>query len=279
MALHRFHHRKGGTRKSCHPTPDSDFVATSELHLTWPEPLSLFGQETQVLICSLSSSRSQINCVGTEHLSLYVVMFESIFETIDSWLTSVSQSLTSLQEPDEPLQSKETLKKDMDGLLSFLKLPLSYGHQELKNHWPHTPDEANLVIQCLHDLARALFGARKDDAVVASFLEKRGLSMLAEAIVEESTPEMIRAQTWQSLCLILLNVEDSFVRHRGTHSQTCRKMRSNAYCFDMQSRLSDTMPHLMHVRCCPAIPGMKKTAGGCLPTVDDWARAGCVVVW
>ena len=38
-------------------------------------------------------------------------------------------------------------------------------------------------------------------------------------------------------------------------------------------------PHPIHVRCCSGIPGMTKTAGGCLPTVDHWAWAGCVVVW
>ena len=202
-------------------------LSLTGLHLTWPEPLSFSGQaETQVLVCSLGSSRFQINCVATEHLSLYVVMFEPMLETISGWLTYVAESVPSLQEPNEPLQSQETLTKEgMEGLLSSLKFPLSYGHQEFKEHWPHTPHEANLVIQSLHDLARALFGAREDDAVVASFLEKRGLSLLVEALLAKSTPEIIRAQAWQSLCLILLNVEDSFVRHRGTHSHTCRKMR------------------------------------------------------
>ena len=214
-------------------------LSLTGLHLTWPEPLSFSGQaETQVLVCSLGSSRFQINCVATEHLSLYAAMFEPMLETISGWLTYVAESVPSLQEPNEPLQSQETLTKEgMEGLLSSLKFPLSYGHQEFKEHWPHTPHEAKLVIQSLHDLARALFGAREDDAVVASFLEKRGLSLLVEALLAKSTPEIIRAQAWQSLCLILLNVEDSFVRHRGTHSHTCRKMRSYAYCIDMQSRL------------------------------------------
>ncbi|CAL1147302.1 unnamed protein product [Cladocopium goreaui] len=132
-----------------------------------------------------------------------------MLETISGWLTYVAESVPSLQEPNEPLQSQETLTKEgMEGLLSSLKFPLSYGHQEFKEHWPHTPHEANLVIQSLHDLARALFGAREDDAVVASFLEKRGLSILVEALLASSTPEIIRAQAWQSLCLILLNVEE-----------------------------------------------------------------------
>ncbi|CAL1170766.1 unnamed protein product, partial [Cladocopium goreaui] len=136
-------------------------------------------------------------------------MFEPMLETISGWLTHVAESVLSLQEPNEPLQSQETLTKEgMEGLLSSLKFPLSYGHQEFKEHWPHTPHEAKLVIQSLHDLARALFGAREDDAVVASFLEKRGLSLLVEALLAKSTPEIIRAQAWQSLCLILLNVEE-----------------------------------------------------------------------
>ncbi|CAL1157880.1 unnamed protein product [Cladocopium goreaui] len=97
----------------------------------------------------------------------------------------------------------------MEGLLSFLKLPLSYGHEAFKQHWPHTPHEANLVVERLHDLARALlFGARKDDAIVASFLEKRGLSILLEALLAVATPEMIRTQAWQSLSVILLNVKE-----------------------------------------------------------------------
>ena len=100
-------------------------------------------------------------------------MFEPMLETISGWLTHVAESVLSLQEPNEPLQSQETLTKEgMEGLLSSLKFQLSYGHQEFKEHWPHTPHEAKLVIQSLHDLARALFGAREDDAVVASFLEK-----------------------------------------------------------------------------------------------------------
>ena len=157
-------------------------------------------------------------------------MFEPLLETISGWVTYVADSMPSLQEPNEPLKSQEKLtKEDMEGLLSFLKVPLSYGHQEFKEHLPHTPNEANLVIQKLHDLARALFGAKKEDAIVASFLEKRGLSILVEALLAVSTLEIIRAQAWQSLCLILLNVEDSLVRHRGAHihnhSQTCRKMR------------------------------------------------------
>ena len=154
-------------------------------------------------------------------------MFEPMLETISGWLTQVAESVLSLQEPNEPVQSQETTKMGMEGLLSSLKFPLSYGHQEFKEHWAHTPHEANLVIQSLHDLARALFGAREDDAVVASFLEKRGLSLLVEALLAKSTPEIIRAQAWQSLCLILLNVEDSFVRHRGTHSHTHTHMQKN----------------------------------------------------
>ena len=145
-------------------------------------------------------------------------MFEPLFETISGWVTYVADSMPSLQEPNELLKSQEKLtKEDMEGLLSFLKFPLSCGHQEFKEHWPHTPNEANLVIQNLHDLARALFGAKKEDAIVASFLEKRGLSILVEALLAVSTPEIIRTQAWQSRCLILLNVEDSFVRHRGAH--------------------------------------------------------------
>ncbi|CAL1157893.1 unnamed protein product [Cladocopium goreaui] len=81
--------------------------------------------------------------------------------------------------------------------------------KHFEQHWPHTPHEANLVIERLHDLARALlFGARKDDAIVASFLEKRGLSILVEALLAVSTPEMIRTQAWQSLSVILLNVKE-----------------------------------------------------------------------
>ena len=116
-------------------------LSLTGLHLTWPEPLSFSGQaETQVLVCSLGSSRFQINCVATEHLSLYVVLFEPMLETISGWLTYVAESVPSLQEPNEPLQSQETLTKEgMEGLLSSLKFPLSYGHQEFKEHWPHTP--------------------------------------------------------------------------------------------------------------------------------------------
>ena len=99
-------------------------------------------------------------------------------------------------------------------------------HELLKHHWPHTPHEANLVIESLHDLPRALlFGAKKDDAIVTSFLEKRGLSMLVESLLAVSTPEIIRAQAWQSLSVILLNVKDSFVRHMGAHSNTLTKCR------------------------------------------------------
>ena len=181
--------------------------------------LSFFDQdETQVFICSLSSSWFQVNCVVTEHLFLCVVMFEPMLQTISGWFSHVAESVTSLQEPKEPLQRQEFSKDDMEGLLCFLKLPLSYGHEELKHHWPHTPHEANLVIESLHNLPRALlFGAKKDDAIIASFLEKRGLSVLIEPLLAVSTPEIIRAQAWQSLSLILLNVKDCFVRHMGTH--------------------------------------------------------------
>ena len=175
-----------------------------------------------MLICSLSSSWFQANRVATEHLSLSVVMLEPMFETISGWFSYVAESVpSSLQEPKEPLQKDTFTREDMEGLLSFLKLPLSYGHEAFKQHWPHTPHEANLVVERLHDLARALlFGARKDDAIVASFLEKKGLSILVEALLAVSTPEMIRTQAWQSLSVILLNVKDSFVRHTGTHSHT-----------------------------------------------------------
>ena len=183
-----------------------------------------------MLICSLSSSWFQANRIATEHLSLSVVMFEPMFETISGWFSYVAESVPSLQEPKEPLQKDIFTKEEMEGLLSFLKLPLSYGHEAFKQHWPHTPHEANLVVERLHDLARALlFGARKDDAIVASFLEKRGLSILVEALLAVSTPEMIRTQAWQSLSVNLLNVKDSFVRHTGTHSHTWTKCRSNAY--------------------------------------------------
>jgi len=106
-------------------------------------------------------------------------------------------------------------------IVSWLAVSSMLMFKHFEQHWPHTPHEANLVIERLHDLARALlFGARKDDAIVASFLEKRGLSILVEALLAVSTPEMIRTQAWQSLSVILLNVKDSFVRHTGTHSHT-----------------------------------------------------------
>eukprot|EP00435_Cladocopium_sp_Y103_P072026 s185_g39.t1 len=158
--------------------------------------------ETQVFICSLSSSWFQTNCVATEHLSLYVAMFEPMFETISGWFSYVAESVPLLQGPKEPLETQDKFSKDdMEGLLSFLKLPMSYGHEEFKQHWPHTPHEANLVVQSLHDLARALlFGAREEVAIVTSFLQRKGLIMLVEALLAVSTPEIIRAQAWQSLC-------------------------------------------------------------------------------
>ena len=175
-----------------------------------------------MFICSLCSSWCQVKLRGNRtpvslrgHVWAYVRDNQRlIVSNIGSNMTterdrcSVAESVPSLQEPKEPLQPDKFMKDDMEGLLSLLKLPLSYGHEEFKQHWPHTPHEANLVIESLHDLARALlFGARKDDAIVASFLEKRGLSILVEALLTVSIPEIIHAQAWQSLSAILLNVK------------------------------------------------------------------------
>ena len=88
----------------------------------------------------------------------------------------------------------------------------------------------NLVIQSLHDLARALFGAREDDAVVASFLEKRGLSILVESRDHTRTGVAVAvpnpAECGGQLC--------ETQGHTFTHMQ---KMGSYAYCIDMRSRL------------------------------------------
>ena len=197
---------------------------------------------TQVFICSLSSSWFQVKLRGNRtpvslrgHVWTHVrdnkrlvlircwvcvtdsatyenqpLIVSNMGSNMTTWgdRCSAAESMPSLQEPKEPLQPDKFTKDDMEGLLSFLKLPLSYGHEEFKQHWPHTPHEANLVIESLRDLAHALlFGPRKDDAIVASFLEKRGLSILVEALRTVSIPEIIHAQAWQSLSAILLNVK------------------------------------------------------------------------
>ena len=168
-------------------------------------------------------------------------MFEPMLETISGWLTYVAESVPSLQEPNEPLQLQETLTKEgMNGLLSSLKFPLSYGHQEFKEHWPHTPHEANLVIQSLHDLARALFGAREDDAVVASFLEKRGLRWIEYSSRSTACSLHSRDHTRTGVAVAVPNPAECGGQlcetqgHTFTHMQ---QMRSYAYCIDMQSRL------------------------------------------
>ena len=110
----------------------------------------------------------------------------------------VAESVPSLQEPKEPLQSQETLtKEDMEGQQSlhalFRKCVFLQGTLAPHAPWSQPGDPKP-------SRPRALFGA--------------------EALLAATTPEIIRAQAWQSLRLILLNVEDSFVRQWHTFTSS-----------------------------------------------------------
>lgn len=141
-------------------------------------------------------------------------MFEPMLETLNGWVSYLAESVVSVQETEEPLERQNFTQEDMERFLFFLRPSLSYGHDNLKEQWAHTPHQADQVIQCLHNMGIAvLFGATKDERILSCFLEKKGFSILAEALLAAATPESIRAQCWQSLSLILHSAKEEIL-HR-----------------------------------------------------------------
>ena len=146
------------------------------------------------------------------------MMFEPVLETLNGWVSYIVESVGFLKETEQPLEKHCFTQEDMEGFLSFLRPSLSYGHDNEKEQWAHTPHQADQVIQCLHSMGIAvLFGAKKDERILSCFLEKKGFSILVEALLGAATPEIIRAQCWQSLSLILHSAKET-LWHRRAHS-------------------------------------------------------------
>ena len=138
------------------------------------------------------------------------MMFEPVLETLNGWVSYIAESVGSFKETEQPLEKHCFTQEDMEGFLSFLRPSLSYGHDNEKGQWAHTPHQADQVIQCLHSMGIAvLFGAKKDERILSCFLEKKGFSILVEALLGAATPEIIRAQCWQSLSLILHSAKET----------------------------------------------------------------------
>ncbi|CAK8986556.1 unnamed protein product [Durusdinium trenchii] len=115
---------------------------------------------------------------------------------------------TATQVPKEPLPAEEFTVEGTTNMLIYLTYALS-DDPNFRNFWPHTVSEADAVIEQLRMIAKAVqFGSRKNKDIVQCFVDHRGLHMLVKCLLSFRTPSGIRAQGWQSLCLVLQNVKD-----------------------------------------------------------------------
>eukprot|EP00435_Cladocopium_sp_Y103_P033337 s1774_g8.t1 len=126
-----------------------------------------------------------------------------MFDVLTGWLTSMAEAVTSQGSPE-----LEPTVKQMEEMILFLKPALSYGDPTSSAMWAHTPTQADQVIETLRRMAGAL-SPKNDQSIVDCFLEKKGLQILVESLLSFRTPNCIRAQGWQSLCLILQSIKDS----------------------------------------------------------------------
>ncbi|CAK8998016.1 unnamed protein product [Durusdinium trenchii] len=132
-----------------------------------------------------------------------------MFESFSTFVTYVGDWVGSLQEPKEALQAELLFTvQSMNDMMAFLKPALSDDLQ-FRPFWPHTVSEADAVVEQLRMMAKAvLYGSRKDQAIIQAFLNHRGLHMLVSCLLSVRLSPSIKAQGWQSLCLVLQNVKD-----------------------------------------------------------------------
>ncbi|CAK9095835.1 Hypothetical protein (Fragment), partial [Durusdinium trenchii] len=137
--------------------------------------------------------------------------------------------------PKEPLPAEEFTVEGTTNMLIYLTYALS-DDPNFRNFWPHTVSEADAVIEQLRMIAKAVqFGSRKNKDIVQCFVDHRGLHMLVKCLLSFRTPSGIRAQGWQSLCLVLQNVKDRDVRHAEPQSHM-QLIHANDDTFDLLIR-------------------------------------------
>lgn len=141
-----------------------------------------------------------------------------MFESFSTFVTYVGDWVGSLQEPKEALQAELLFTvQSMNDMMAFLKPALSDDLQ-FRPFWPHTVSEADAVVEQLRMMAKAvLYGSRKDQAIIQAFLNHRGLHMLVSCLLFVRLSPSIKAQGWQSLCLVLQNVKDRDVSMPTTY--------------------------------------------------------------
>ena len=168
----------------------------------------------QFLICAASAQAGVWRGDRTPVTAICLIMFESI----STFVAYVGEVVESLQVPKEPLPAEEFTVEGTNNMLLYLTYALS-DDPNFRHFWPHTVSEADAVIEQLRMIAKAVqFGSRKNKDIVQCFVDHRGLHMLVKCLLSFRTPSGIRAQGWQSLCLVLQNVKDRDVRHAEPQS-------------------------------------------------------------